>query len=258
VRDKVAIAQAAADALFGGDIERALELLDPDVEWHGTVGGFDEGGVWSGRDAVVGQFTDYLEEWERLEMTAELFIDAGGDDVVVFFHERAKGRESGIEVETDTGVIQTIRDGRIARVRPFMDRAEALRAAELPRNVAAALRALEELPDVSDVWDPELEMINAAGWVIEATYRGREGVRRWWDDLADAFGEFEAIVMTVRAIEGERVLTTQRSVGSFRLTDIPFDAPWASIFTFRDGRIVRAEGFLNESRALRAAGVGQD
>ena len=58
-------------------------------------------------------------------------IDAGGDNVVVFFHEKAKGRASGAVVETDTGTINTIRDGKIVRVLGYMDRQQALEAAGL-------------------------------------------------------------------------------------------------------------------------------
>lgn len=115
--------------------------------------------------------------------------------------------------------------------------------------------ALDALPVVSDAWDPDIEMVNAAGWVIETTYRGREGVRRWWDDLDEAFADFGFELVDARELDEERVLTTQRMVGTFRATGIPVDAPWASILTVRDGRIVRAEGFLTERRALRAAGM---
>jgi ketosteroid isomerase-like protein len=132
--DKLDIARAASEAVFAGDTDTALDLLDPDIEWHGTVGGLDEGRVWRGVDEVVRNFTAYFDEWERLEMTADRYIDAGGDDVVVFFHEVAKGRESGIVVETDTGAVQTIHGGRIVRVRAFMDRAAALAAAGLPAD----------------------------------------------------------------------------------------------------------------------------
>jgi ketosteroid isomerase-like protein len=50
---------------------------------------------------------------------------------VVFWHEVAKGRESGVVVETDTGTVQTVRDGKIIRVRSYMERADALAAAGL-------------------------------------------------------------------------------------------------------------------------------
>jgi ketosteroid isomerase-like protein len=66
-----------------------------------------------------------------MEMRADKYIDAGDDEVVVFHHEVAKGRESGAVVETDTGTVQTVRNGKITRVRSFMDRNQALEAAGL-------------------------------------------------------------------------------------------------------------------------------
>lgn len=127
----VEVVRRSCEAFVAGDAETAMAALDPQIEWHATVGGIDEGRIARGHEEVVQAFIDYFEVWERLEMRAEKFIDAGGDDVVVFWHEVAKGRESGLVVETDTGTVQTVRDGKIIRVRSYMDRAEALAAAGL-------------------------------------------------------------------------------------------------------------------------------
>src|SRR5687767_12053260 len=115
-QENVEIVRAANDAFLAGDVEAALDALDPEIEWHATVGGIDEGRVYHGRDQVVQAFADYFAVWERMEMRADKYIDAGGDEVVVFHHEVAKGRESGALVETDTGTVQTVRDGKIVRV----------------------------------------------------------------------------------------------------------------------------------------------
>ena len=69
-----------------------------DIEWHATVGGIDEGRVYRGHAKVIEGFADYFGVWERLEMSVERYIDAGGDDVIVFHHEVAKGRASGVVV----------------------------------------------------------------------------------------------------------------------------------------------------------------
>jgi ketosteroid isomerase-like protein len=129
--ENVEIVRRSCEAFVAGDADTAMAALDPQIEWHATVGGIDEGRIARGHEEVVQAFIDYFEVWERLEMRAENLIDAGGDDVVVFWHEVAKGRESGVVVETDTGTVQTVRDGKIIRVRSYMDRAEALEAAEL-------------------------------------------------------------------------------------------------------------------------------
>jgi ketosteroid isomerase-like protein len=129
--ENIELVRAATEAMERGDAEGALAALDTEIEWHATVGGVDEGRVARGHDEVVQGFLDYFEVWERIELRAEDFIDAGGEEVVVFFHEVAKGRKSGIVVETDTGTINTVRNGKIVRVRSYMDRDEALRAAGL-------------------------------------------------------------------------------------------------------------------------------
>ncbi len=125
-------------------------------------------------------------------------------------------------------------------------------------NLEIVRRAFEDLRSgeyEGGVWDPDVEVINAAGWVIETSYRGHEGLHRWWDDLAEAFGDFSVELDDAQEVDGERVLTTQRFVGRFRATEIPFDGAWASILTIRDGKVVRAEGFLSKRRAMRAAGM---
>jgi ketosteroid isomerase-like protein len=95
------------------------------------VGGVDEGRIYHRREEVAQAFADYFAVWERIELRADDYIDAGDDEVVVFFHEVAKGRSSGAVVETNTGTVNTVRDGKIVRVRSYMDRAQALEAAGL-------------------------------------------------------------------------------------------------------------------------------
>ena len=262
-RANVEFLRAGTDAFVSGDFEAAVGLLHPDVEWHGTVGGLDEGRILHGAEEVARNFIEYLEEWERLEMRAERYIDAGGDDVVIFFREVAKARASGIVMETETAVINTVRDGRLVRVRPFMDREQALREVGFSADTNAGVVRLafsefgRDLRE-SRFWAPDVHMINAAGWVIEADYHGREGIQRWFDELAEAFEDFDLELLTVRELDEERVVTTQRTLGRFRETGIPMDAEWASVLWVRDGMVARAEGHLSERRALRAAGVEPD
>jgi ketosteroid isomerase-like protein len=130
-RENVELVRGAQEAFVAGDIETALAALDPEIEWHATIGGIDEGQVARGREEVVQAFVDYFEVWERIEMRAEKYIDAGAEDVVVFHHEVAKGRGSGVVVETDSATIQTVRSGKVVRVRSYMDRRQALEAAGL-------------------------------------------------------------------------------------------------------------------------------
>jgi ketosteroid isomerase-like protein len=126
--ENVEVVRAMNEAFAEGDLEGALARLHPEIEWHGTKGGLDEGKVYRGHREVIAAFVDALEAWERQSLETTRYVDAG-NRVVVFFHEVASGRESGATVETDTGVIFTVQDGSVMRVDPFMDRDEALREA---------------------------------------------------------------------------------------------------------------------------------
>jgi ketosteroid isomerase-like protein len=107
------------------------------------------------------------------------------------------------------------------------------------------------------LWAPNLEIVNAEGWAIEATYHGHEGLRRWWNDLEEAFSDFAMRVEDITPVDREHVLTEQRFIGHFRKTGIPFDGPWASVLTVKGGRITRAVGYLNKRRALKALGLSE-
>ena len=127
-RENVEVVRAATEAMIARDGATAFEALDHEIEWHGAVGGFDEGRIARGHDEVREGFADYFRSWERIELRADRYIDAGGEEVVVFLHEIAKGRASGIVLETDLAVVNTVRQGRIVRVRSFLNRDDALEA----------------------------------------------------------------------------------------------------------------------------------
>jgi ketosteroid isomerase-like protein len=107
------------------------------------------------------------------------------------------------------------------------------------------------------LWAPDLEIVNAEGWALEATYHGYEGLRRWWNDLEEAFSDFAMQVEEITPVDGERFLTEQRFIGHFRQTGIRFDAPWASVVTVKEGCITRAVGYVSKRRALKAVGLSE-
>ena len=106
-----------------------------------------------------------------------------------------------------------------------------------------------------ELWHPDALIENARGWVLEVEYRGHDGVRQWWNDLAEAFADFRMELDELTPLDEERVLTTQRFVGHFRATGIELDGPWASVCTVRHGLIVHAVGYFTKQQAMKAAGA---
>ena len=106
------------------------DLVDPNVELHGTVGGLEEGKVLRGLSQIIQAFdTEVDEVWDEHRIEPQEFIDAG-DRVVVLQREYQRSK-SGVELVIDTATIFDLRDGRIVRMQGYMNPAEALEAAGL-------------------------------------------------------------------------------------------------------------------------------
>jgi len=123
---------------------------------------------------------------------------------------------------------------------------------ELVRRWFKGLQRGELSPEICD---PEILIRNWDESPIRGPYHGHEGMRRWWDDFADAFEDVHMELKEVVDVDDERVVTTQHVVGRFRLTGIEVDGPFAAIVTVRDGKILSAIGYASPGRAKQAAGL---
>ncbi len=96
-----------------------------------TSRGLEEGQVYRGLAELIHTFeTVDLEAWEERRLEPEEFLHVD-DRVVLLLHEYRRGRGSGIEMESDTAVVFTVRDGLIVRMHGYMDQDAALKAAGL-------------------------------------------------------------------------------------------------------------------------------
>ena len=102
--------------------------------------------------------------------------------------------------------------------------------------------------DVSRVGDTMLE--------LAGVYHGHEGVRTYWRQWLSAWSDLEFEIQDVldAGDEGVLLVRNQRQWGrhSGIVTEFP---PFAQVFTFRDGRIVRMRAYPDQRLALRAVGL---
>ena len=125
------VVKAFLEASLRRDMAQLQELVDPEVELHGSVGGVQEGQVYRGLAEVIREYDEVDgEAWEERRIEPESFLDAG-DQVVVLLHEYRRGRGSGVEVESETAAVFEVRGGRVVRMQGFLDRAAARAAAGL-------------------------------------------------------------------------------------------------------------------------------
>jgi ketosteroid isomerase-like protein len=130
-QENVEIVRSVYESSLRSDWDSMSELVDPDFEFRGTVGGLEEGRIAHGAQEFREIFEkEDLDAWDERRFEPEDFIDAG-DRVVVLQHEYRRGRGSGVEIETETAVVFEVRGGRVVRIQGYMDRAAALEAVGL-------------------------------------------------------------------------------------------------------------------------------
>ena len=97
---------------------------------------------------------------------------------------------------------------------------------------------------------------NPAEFPAANEYHGHDGVRQWaaevWEVFSEVRHELEEII---EADDGETVVSVQRTQGLMRHTKLPWDVLWAAVWTVRDGKAVRAQGYMTKAEALEAVGL---
>ena len=120
----IATLRDAYSAFNRGDIDAAVQGLDPQIEWIEPAE-FPGGGTYHGRDGVKHYLAQSRAAWAEISSGPERFI-AAGNRIVVFVHARLRPKGSDEWQDVKLADVYTVRDGKIVGMRAFADRQEAL------------------------------------------------------------------------------------------------------------------------------------
>ena len=127
-QQNVEIAKQATGAFNRRDIDAFARVTTADFEWVPVFAARVGGGPYIGREGIDRSLAEVGETWEEFTPVPEEYRDLG-ETVVGLGRLKTRGRGSGVPVESSWGGVFDFRDGRIARIRTFLDHDEALRAA---------------------------------------------------------------------------------------------------------------------------------
>jgi ketosteroid isomerase-like protein len=127
-------------------------------------------------------------------------------------------------------------------------------------NVETLQRFHELLHDTGEppveLFHPDLEIHMFQGSPIAGPYRGHEGLRRWRQDTFDVIKDWRLeLDEVITGSDPDVMVAIQRFVGRMEHTDLVANFPLAVLVRFRDGLIVRFEGYRERGEALEAAGL---
>jgi ketosteroid isomerase-like protein len=122
---------------FPRGVEEMLAYLDEEVELRSAIVGGAEGHAYRGHDGFRRWHADSFDSFEELTNEWSEFRDLG-DRILVFGHVRARGRGSGMTLDSPMGWVFTVRGGKVTAAQGFLSRGEALEAVGLSEQEADA------------------------------------------------------------------------------------------------------------------------
>jgi ketosteroid isomerase-like protein len=118
-------ARAFAFAISADDLEAALEICHPEIEFLSVLA--VSGRRYLGHDGIREYFDDIHSAWGEWRVEVHRTVAGPDGRVAIVMSMHARGKESGAILSERTDHIWTLRDGKLFRNEPFREPGEALR-----------------------------------------------------------------------------------------------------------------------------------
>jgi ketosteroid isomerase-like protein len=116
------------DALDRRDIDALLDLSTPQPTLSSALP--EAGADFRGREGLERYFSMLGESWDEFHTVVDEYRDLG-DRVLMLGRFTGRGKGSGVMADAPSGAVFDFRDGKVSRVRLYLDHGEALRAVGL-------------------------------------------------------------------------------------------------------------------------------
>jgi ketosteroid isomerase-like protein len=130
-QENIEIVRRNYEAFAQDGFDRWMEHWSDDLDYRPDKDGVDDPGPIHGKSAMRKHIGDWIDTFDDFWFQPVELIDAGDDTVVAVERFGGRAKLSGVETNQTSGVVFTIREGKIARCREYATRAEALEAAGL-------------------------------------------------------------------------------------------------------------------------------
>jgi ketosteroid isomerase-like protein len=112
-----------------------------------------------------------------------------------------------------------------------------------------------DLDSYEELFTPDFEWLPALPTEVESdSYRGRDGIERYFAQISDTWEAFNVIPEDYRDV-GNSVLMAGRLEARGKASGVAVDSPLSAVFEFRDGRCSRCRVFFSADEALESVGL---
>jgi ketosteroid isomerase-like protein len=111
---------------------------------------------------------------------------------------------------------------------------------------------------IDEIFDPEVEFSPLLARELEGrTYHGHDGLRTFFRELNDTFGEIRYEQPEFHPVGDDVVVLFTRLVGTGRGSTVPLGLDLGMVYEFDDGLVRRLTAYGSRNEALRAAREAQ-
>jgi len=129
-QQNVDVVRAAYEGFNADGSAGTLPFLHPEVVWDESNLPARRPGIYRGHEGVLRLGRENAELWKEIRVDVDELLDTGNGTVVAFVRVRGCGRHTGEKVELAMSQVWTIRDAKGFHVKLYLDRQEALEAAD--------------------------------------------------------------------------------------------------------------------------------
>jgi uncharacterized protein len=113
-----------------------------------------------------------------------------------------------------------------------------------------------DLGGVTEFMSEDVVIRPVLGDVVAAdVFRGRDGVRRWYETIHATLEDFRAQIEDVREVGEGRYLVLLRFTGRGAASGADVTLVGAHVVTLEDGILTAIDGYQDRTEALRAVGL---
>lgn len=221
--------------------------------------------VAGGLEGLRATWIEWLAPWESYRSEVEDALDLG-DRVLVLIRDYGRRAGDTQEIAHTSAAVWSVRDGRVARIVFYADRASALEAeglgAPLSQPVAVVLAILalwnageRGIEAIARYCDPAIELHSPFSSVVGEPYRGHAGIQQWARDVDEQFAEWRIAAERILPV-GDRVIVTADVEARGRSSELTMRFAAAVVVEFAaDGRIAGMRISTDVAEARRDVGL---
>jgi ketosteroid isomerase-like protein len=125
--ERIAAVRAFADAITARDLEAALEVCHPEIEFFSSMSQL-EAAPYRGLGGIRRYFSEIDASWEEWRVDVEELLATPDGRVVIVMSTHMRGRGSGLPFALRLANVWEFKDEKLSRATLYRDPAEALRA----------------------------------------------------------------------------------------------------------------------------------